>query len=106
MRVIFTAGTILAASQPAGGGAAWSERGRERERRMVDGQALRVAQIGCGQISTAHFKSYAESPAVRLVAVVDTDRDAAAAAAAAADVPWTERFEDVLEREDVQLVSV
>ncbi|HVG98176.1 MAG TPA: Gfo/Idh/MocA family oxidoreductase, partial [Chloroflexota bacterium] len=73
---------------------------------MVDGQALRVAQIGCGQISTAHFKSYAESPAVRLVAVVDTDRDAAAAAAAAADVPWTERFEDVLEREDVQLVSV
>jgi UDP-N-acetyl-2-amino-2-deoxyglucuronate dehydrogenase len=74
---------------------------------MAVGRALRVAQVGCGQISAAHFKAYAESPSVELVAVVDTDREAAQAAAAAnGNVPWTERFEDVLEREDVQLVSV
>ncbi len=74
---------------------------------MADGPALRVAQVGCGQISAAHFKSYAESPLVELVAVADADREAATAAAAAnGDVPWTQRFEDVLERDDVQLVSI
>jgi predicted dehydrogenase len=74
---------------------------------MADGPALRVAQVGCGQISAAHFQSYAESPLVELVALADADRAAATAAAAAnGDVPWTQRFEDVLERDDVELVSI
>src|SRR5262245_50267159 len=71
------------------------------------GQPLRLAQVGCGQISAAHFKSYAESPLVELAAVVDSDEAAAQEAAGAnGGVPWTTRLEDVLERDDIGLVSI
>jgi UDP-N-acetyl-2-amino-2-deoxyglucuronate dehydrogenase len=71
------------------------------------GQPLRLAQVGCGQISAAHFKSYAESPLVELAAVVDADEAAAQEAAEAnGGVPWTTRLEDVLERDDIGLVSI
>ncbi|HEX2326331.1 MAG TPA: Gfo/Idh/MocA family oxidoreductase [Chloroflexota bacterium] len=68
---------------------------------------MRVAQIGCGQISAAHLQAYAASPLAELVAVVDVDEAAARETAAAlGGVPWTTRFEDVLERPDVDIVSI
>jgi UDP-N-acetyl-2-amino-2-deoxyglucuronate dehydrogenase len=71
------------------------------------GSVMRVAQIGCGQISAAHLQAYAASPLVELVAVVDVDETAARETAAAhGGVPWSTRFEDVLERPDVDLVSI
>jgi predicted dehydrogenase len=71
------------------------------------GKAMRVAQIGCGQISAAHLQAYAASPLAELVAVVDVDEAAARETAAAhGGVPWTTRFEDVLERQDVDIVSI
>ena len=71
------------------------------------GQALRVAQIGCGQISTAHFKSYSETDLVEIAVVVDSDPVAAQEAAAAnGNVPWTTSFDEAIARDDVDFVSI
>ncbi len=68
---------------------------------------LRVAQIGCGQISTAHLKAYRESALVDLAVVVDVDPAAAQAAAAVnGGVPWTVNLEEALARDDVDMVSI
>ncbi|MGH2352769.1 MAG: Gfo/Idh/MocA family protein [Chloroflexota bacterium] len=72
-----------------------------------NGKVLRVAQIGCGQISTAHLKAYAESGLVDLAVVVDVDPVAAQEAAAAnGGVPWTTDFEKAVGQSDVDLVSI
>ena len=72
-----------------------------------NGRRLRVAQIGCGQISAQHFKAYAETELVDLAVVVDIDETAAREAAAAnANVPWTTNFEEALARDDVDFVSI
>ena len=72
-----------------------------------NGKRLRVAQIGCGQISTAHFKSYAETELVELALVVDADPIAAQEAAAAnGNVPWTTSFDEAIASDDVDFVSI
>jgi predicted dehydrogenase len=72
-----------------------------------NGRRLRVAQIGCGQISTQHFKAYADTDLVELAVVVDVDPVAAQEAAAAnGNVPWTTSFEEALARDDVDFVSI
>ena len=69
--------------------------------------ALRVAQIGCGQISAQHFKAYSETDLVELAVVVDVDESAAREASAAnGDVPWTTSFDEVIARDDVDFVSI
>jgi UDP-N-acetylglucosamine 3-dehydrogenase len=71
------------------------------------GRRLRVAQIGCGQISSAHFKSYGETDLVEIAVVVDVDPVAAQEAAAAnGNVPWTTSFEEAIARDDVDFVSI
>ncbi|HEU5319078.1 MAG TPA: Gfo/Idh/MocA family oxidoreductase, partial [Chloroflexota bacterium] len=68
---------------------------------------LRVAQVGCGQISAAHFKAYADTHLVEVAIVVDIDPVAAQEAAAAnGGVPWTTNVEEALRRDDVDVVSV
>src|SRR5438105_4973110 len=68
---------------------------------------LRVAQIGCGQISEQHLRAYHESALVDLAVTVDADPAAAREAAEAnGGVPWTTRLEDALARDDVDLVSI
>jgi UDP-N-acetyl-2-amino-2-deoxyglucuronate dehydrogenase len=72
-----------------------------------NGKILRVAQIGCGQISTQHFRAYGESSLVDLAVVVDVDPVAAREAAAAnGDVAWTASFEEAIGRDDVDVVSI
>src|SRR5687768_3673632 len=72
-----------------------------------NGRRLRVAQIGCGQISSAHFKAYAETDLVDLAVVVDVDPVAAQEAAAAnGGVPWTTSFDEAIARDDVDFVSI
>jgi len=68
---------------------------------------LRVAQIGCGQISAAHFKAYSETNLVELAVVVDVDPVAAQEASAEnGNVPWTTSFEEAIARDDVDFVSI
>ena len=72
-----------------------------------NGSVLRVAQIGCGQISVQHLKSYQESSLVQLAVVVDVDAEAAQEASAAnGGVPWTTSVEEALARPDVDMVSI
>src|SRR5688572_5971197 len=82
---------------------------RQEARQSVatgNGRRLRVAQIGCGQISTAHFKAYGETDLVDLTVVVDADPVAAQEASAAnGGVPWTTSFEEAIARDDVDFVS-
>jgi predicted dehydrogenase len=71
------------------------------------GRPLRVAQIGCGQISVAHFKAYAETDLVDVAVVVDVDPVAAQEASAAnGNVPWTTSFDEAIARDDVDFVSI
>ena len=72
-----------------------------------NGRVLRVAQIGCGQISVQHLKAYGESSLVDLAVVADVDEVAAREASAAnGGVPWTTSFEEAIARPDVDLVSI
>ena len=74
---------------------------------MAERDKLRVAQVGCGQISAEHFKAYAQSSLVDLAVVVDVDPEAAREASAAnGDVPWTTSLDDALAREDVDFISI
>lgn len=74
---------------------------------MASTNVLRVAQIGCGQISPQHLKAYGESELVDLAVVVDVDPVAAQEAAAAnGGVPWMVDLDEALARLDVDMVSI
>jgi len=71
------------------------------------GRTLRVAQVGCGQISAQHLKAYRESALVDLAITVDVDPVAAREAAEAnGGVPWTTSLDEALARDDVDFVSI
>ena len=73
----------------------------------VQGRKLRVAQVGCGQISAQHLKAYRESDLVDLAITVDVDPEAAREAAEAnGGVPWTTSLDEALARDDVDFVSI
>src|SRR5439155_26641269 len=76
-------------------------------RNGTSGRRLRVAQIGCGQISAQHFKAYGESELVDVAVVVDVDPVAAREASEAnGGVPWTTKLDEALRRDDVDFVSI
>jgi predicted dehydrogenase len=74
---------------------------------MTSPNPLRIAQIGCGQISTQHFGAYAETTPAELVTVVDVDAVAAREASEAnQNVPWSTSFEETIQRDDIDAISI
>ena len=62
---------------------------------LPDG-ALTVGVIGCGRMGRLHARVYSEMPSVRLVGVIDTDRELAAATADEYGTRAFTRLEDLL----------
>lgn len=69
---------------------------------------LRVAVVGCGQIShTAHIPNFSQSPDVDLVAVADKDRGRADQCSRTFNVPQAfDSFEEMLQTMHIDAVSI
>ncbi len=67
---------------------------------------IRVAVVGCGDISVVHFAGIAAHPGARLVAVCDVDPDRAAAASAQWGVPAVADHRQLLEEFHPDVVHV
>ena len=65
-----------------------------------------VAVIGCGNIADFHFRALKETKNARLVGVFSRSEEKARKAAEANSCDWTTRLEDLLAREDVDLVDI
>jgi UDP-N-acetylglucosamine 3-dehydrogenase len=69
-------------------------------------EALRIAQIGCGEIAAAHLQAYEETPAVCLAMTMDVVEEAARELGERAGVPWTTELGEVLDSDEVDAVSI
>jgi predicted dehydrogenase len=68
---------------------------------------LRIAQLGCGQISAQHFSAYSETTPAELVLVVDIDPVAAREASEAnQNVPWATSYEEAIKLDTIDAVSI
>jgi predicted dehydrogenase len=68
--------------------------------------SLRIGLVGAGAISTQHLEAIEALPSTRLVAVMSASPEHAQAAGESQGVPWTTRLEELLEREDVDAVTI
>lgn len=77
------------------------------ELRTPHSQPLRFALVGCGRVAPTHFGAIREmEPAARLVAVCDHDPAALQKGVAATGADGHASLEDMLAREDIDVVSV
>ena len=78
------------------------------EDRPGDGGLLRVGVLGAGSWArVAHLPGYARDPRCEVVAIADPQADLAAEAAAEFDIPSsTTNHNDVIERDDIDIVDV
>lgn len=67
---------------------------------------LGVGIVGCGAIAKMHIASYAQLPDTRIEAVCDTVASAAKRTGEVLQVPYYTDVQNMLAREDIQLVSV
>lgn len=67
---------------------------------------LRVGLIGCGGIAPTHLSAYHQSGMAQVVAVADVDANRAAALAQKADATAHENYLEMLEKEQLDAVSV
>ncbi len=67
---------------------------------------LNVGIIGCGAIAKMHIDSYLQIPETRIVAVSDVNETAAKRTAEALHVYWYTDVQEMLDREDLDLVSI
>lgn len=67
---------------------------------------VRIGLVGCGAISTQHIEAIHALEGTVLVGVVSASADRARSVGERIDVPWSTRLEDLLERDDVEAVSV
>lgn len=67
-------------------------------------EPLRVGIVGCGAISGVYFENLCRYPATEVVACADRELDRAKQAAEKYGVAWSGSTEDLLAREDVELV--
>ena len=67
---------------------------------------VKLGLVGCGRISKNHFDAIAKVDGLRIAAVCDTDESRARAAGAALDVPWFSQYAMMLEKGDIDAVSV
>lgn len=67
---------------------------------------LSVGLVGCGQISGAHCSGFEKASNVELKVVMDTDEVAARELAEEYDVPYATSLDEVLSRNDIDIVSI
>jgi len=69
-------------------------------------KVLNAGIIGCGQISSAHFSGFDKATNAKLVMVMDTDEVAAREAGEKLGLPYTTSIDEILSREDIQIISI
>ena len=67
---------------------------------------LSVGLVGCGQISGAHCSAFEKASNTELAMVMDADEVAARELAEKHDVPYTTSLDEILSRNDVDIVSI
>ncbi len=67
---------------------------------------LGIGLVGAGAISTQHFEAIEALPSTRLVAVASASEARARAAGEAQGVPWTTHPEELIARDDVDVVTI
>jgi predicted dehydrogenase len=72
----------------------------------MDENALQAAVVGVGMIGTLHARVYQDDPRTNLVAVVDVNADRAREVANELDVPWYTDVSEMLEREEMDVLSI
>jgi predicted dehydrogenase len=73
---------------------------------MSTSEPIRIGLVGCGAISTQHIEAIEVLEGTRLVGVVSASADRARAVGERHGVPWSTRLEDLLERDDVDAVTI
>jgi predicted dehydrogenase len=67
---------------------------------------IRVGLVGCGAISTQHIEAISTLDGLQLAGVVSASAERARAVGERWGVPWSTRLEALLERDDVDAVSI
>jgi UDP-N-acetyl-2-amino-2-deoxyglucuronate dehydrogenase len=68
---------------------------------------LKIGLIGCGRISKNHFEAIAAQPDARCIACCDIIEERAREAAEKYEIPyWTTKYEEMLQRDDLDLISI
>lgn len=68
---------------------------------------IRIGLIGCGRISAHHFEAVASQPDAIIDACCDIIPERARAAAEKYSIPfWTSDYEEMLRRQDIDLISI
>lgn len=67
---------------------------------------IRVGLVGCGAISTQHLEAISAIDDLELVGVVSASAERARAVGVRWGVPWTINLEDLLERDDLDAVTI
>ncbi|NLC08262.1 MAG: Gfo/Idh/MocA family oxidoreductase, partial [Syntrophomonadaceae bacterium] len=68
---------------------------------------LRIGLIGCGRISKNHFEAIAAQPDARCIACCDIIEERVREAAEKYEIPyWTTKYEEMLQRDDLDLISI
>lgn len=67
---------------------------------------IRVGLVGCGAISTQHLEAIQAAEGLELTGVVSASADRAKTVGTRWGVPWFTRLEDLLGRDDVDLVTI
>ncbi len=67
---------------------------------------LKSALVGCGNIGRGHAKAYQETREIEMAAVVDVVEARAKALGEAHDVPWFTSVDEVLGRDDIDVIDV
>lgn len=73
---------------------------------MNSSNKVKYAVVGCGSISSVHFKGIHNSKGAELGAVCDIDKTAGDAAAKKYDVPVYYNIEELLKQEDIDVVNI
>lgn len=73
---------------------------------MNNSNKVKYAVVGCGSISSVHFKGIAKSNGAELVAVCDIDKAAGDKAAEEHGVPVYYNIEELLKQEDIDVVNI
>jgi len=69
-------------------------------------KVLSVGMVGCGQISVAHFSGFEKASNIKLAMVMDVDEVAAKEAGEKNGVPYTTSLDEMLARDDIDIISV